>query len=48
VRYSWIDVGNYGLVAGQATKTCGQHHVWGRPAAVKKVLAAFGNNWPCS
>lgn len=48
VRYSWIDVGNYGIVAGQATKSCARHHVWGTPDAVRKVRGAFGATWPCN
>lgn len=48
VAYSWIDVGNFGFVAGQSTKTCAKHQVWGRPDAVKRVKAAFGQDWPCT
>lgn len=48
VVYSWIDVGNFGFVAGQATKACRKHQVWGRSDAVKLVKAAFGQDWPCT
>ncbi|MCJ1715235.1 hypothetical protein [Curtobacterium sp. VKM Ac-2922] len=47
VRYSWIDVGNFGVVAGQATTSCARHHVWGSIEGVRRVRQAFGPDWPC-
>lgn len=48
VRYSWVSVGNFGIVAGEATDTCGKHHVWGGRSAIERVKQAFGDDWPCS
>ena len=47
-RYSWIDVGDYGVVATQTTKNCVETLVWGRDAAIQKVRDAFGEAWACN
>ncbi|MFP7834594.1 hypothetical protein [Marisediminicola sp. LYQ134] len=47
-KHSWIDVGDYGLVAAQANTTeCSAATVWGRDEAIQKVVEAFGESWPC-
>jgi len=45
--YSFTYVGDYGIVAGQTLVECGQTKIWGGSEAKKRVLHAFGEQWPC-
>jgi len=47
LKYAWVNVGDYGIVAAQTLSSCGETKIWGSPEAVKRVSEAFGDSWPC-
>ena len=46
-EYAWVNVGNYGVVAGWHDDTCARSEIWGTAEGKKRVLDAFGETWPC-
>lgn len=45
--YSFTYVGDFGIVAGQTSKSCEKTEIWGAAEAKKRLLKAFGDQWPC-
>ncbi len=47
-KYSWVSVGNYGIVAAVSRAGCKKTELWGSPEGKNRVLEAFGKGWPCN
>ena len=47
LRYAWVNVGDYGIVAAQTLTDCADTKIWGGHEAVKRVSESFGDTWPC-
>jgi hypothetical protein len=45
--YAYVDVGDYGVVAGRYSADCTDVETWGAVDAITKVHDAFGDRWPC-
>jgi hypothetical protein len=45
--YSFSYGGDFGIVAGQTSKSCNKTQIWGAAEAKKRLLDAFGDQWPC-
>jgi hypothetical protein len=48
LKYAWVNVGDYGVVAAQTLVGCGDTKVWGGSEALERVAEAFGDTWPCA
>jgi hypothetical protein len=48
LKYAWVNVGDYGVVAAQTLVSCGETKIWGSREAVERVAEAFGDTWPCA
>ena len=46
-EYSWVNVGNYGIVTAWFDDDCAHSEIWGSAAGKKRVLDAFGKDWRC-
>jgi hypothetical protein len=46
-RHLWVNVGDFGMVAGMRNGSCTESQVWGSDEAIKRVREAFGDDWPC-
>jgi hypothetical protein len=46
-RHLWVDVGDFGIVAGMRDGSCTESQVWGADEAKSRVREAFGDDWPC-
>ncbi|WP_414173043.1 hypothetical protein [Clavibacter tessellarius] len=46
-RYSYEDVGDYGVIAARYSADCADVETWGPAEAISKVREAFGEQWPC-
>ena len=48
LEYSFVTVGDFGIVAGQTTSNCDDTRTWGSAEAKKRVRDSFGDRWPCA
>ena len=46
-EYGWVNVGDFGVVAGWHADGCSRSEVWGSAEGKRRVFEAFGENWPC-
>jgi hypothetical protein len=46
-KYAYVNVGRFGIVAAQSKAGCVDSVLWGSTEGTKRVLEAFGNEWPC-